>query len=179
MKYLLLIVAFLLFTNYAFSCSLLTSPTSGFDMADYIFIGEVVEVKSVKYKRGKGEAEAIGLKIKVSENVYSPKLASYYEVIPLRLYADCSVGSDTKEVHEHYPVGSQVRVVAQEAIVIKNQLADSTVRLETSIYNRGSIARNDLNESLRTSAKTFYDYKSFVERQRTTAAEEALHDSNY
>ncbi len=180
MKYLFLTVAFLLFTNYALGCKLGINPTSDFDTTHYIFIGEVVEIlESVKYESQGIIADAVGLKIKVSENVYSPKPATYFEVFPLRLTASCGLRSDTKEVREHYPVGSQVRVVAKEATVFKNQPANFIVRLETSIYNRGSIARNDLNESLRTSAKTFYDYKGFVERQRTTAVEDALFDSNY
>jgi hypothetical protein len=180
MKYLFLTVTFLLFTNYALGCKLAIDRTSNFDTAHYIFIGEVVEIlESVIYESEGIKTDAVGLKIKVSENVYSPKSAAYFEVFPLRLTASCGLSSDAKQVRAHYPVGSQVRVVAKEATVFKNQPVNSIIRLETSIYNRGSIARNDLNESLQTSAKTVYDYKGFVARQRTTAAEDALHDSNY
>lgn len=179
-KYLFFTVAFLLFTSNAFGCKLGISPTSDFDATHYIFIGEVVEViESVKYESEGIKADAVGLKIKVGENVYSPKSASYFEVFPLRLTPSCGLMSDKEEIREHYPVGSQVRAVAKEATVFQNQSTNSTFRLETSIYNRGSIARNDLSENLRTSAKTVYDYKGFVARQRTTAAEDALHDSNY
>ena len=181
MKYLLFTIGFLLFTNDAFGCKVGINPTSDFDTAQYIFIGEVVEIlESVKYESQGIEAVAVGLKIKVSENVYSPKQAAYFEVFPLRLTASCGLRSDTKEVREHYPVGSQVRVVAKEATVFKNQPANSIIRLETSIYtNKGSIARNDLNESLRTSVKTIYDYSSFIPQQRTSTAEDALVESNY
>lgn len=180
MKYLFLTGVFLIFTNYALGCKLAINPTSDFDTAHYIFIGEVIDIlEPVKYESEGMMAEAVGLKIKASENIYFPKQAAYFEVFPLRLTASCGLRSDMKQVREHYPVGSQVRVVAKEATVFKNQLANSIIRLETSIYNRGSIARNDLNERLKTSAKIFYDYKNFVERQRTTAAEDALFDSNY
>jgi hypothetical protein len=178
-KHLFLIVAFLLFTNHVFGCSLITSPISDFDATHYIFIGEVIEViESVKYESQGIKADAVGLKIKVFENVYSPKPASYFEVFPLRLTPSCGLMSDKEEIRKHYPIGSQVRVVAKEATVFKNQPVNSIVRLETSIYNKGSIARNDLNENLRTTAKTVYDYKSFVEKQGTIVTEDALFDSN-
>lgn len=181
MKYLFLTTAFLFFTTNVFGCKLGISPTSDFDTAHYIFIGEVVEVlESVKYESQGIKTDAVGLKIKVSENVYSPKPTTFFEVFPLRLTPSCGLRSDGKEIREHYPIGSQVRVIAKEATVFKYQPAESSIiRLETSIYNKGSIARNDLSDNLRTSAKSFYDYSSFVERQRTTPVEDALHDSNY
>ncbi len=58
-------------------------------------------------------------------------------------------------------------------------LAHSTIRLETSIYNRGSFSRNDLSEHLRTSGKSFYEYSGFVQKQDTTATEEFLVESKY
>jgi hypothetical protein len=87
--------------------------------------------------------------------------------------------SEMKKVREFYPVGSQVSVVAKVATTFKDEPDNSLIRLETSIYNKGSIARNDLNESLRTTAKTFYNYKSFVQRQSTTTAEDVVVVSNY
>lgn len=181
MKYLFPTIAFLLFTNSILGCKLGIQRTSDFDTTHYIFIGEVVEViESVKYESQGIKTDAVGLKIKVSENVYSPKPASFFEVFPLHLTPSCGLRSDIKEIREHYPIGSQVRVVAKEATVFKYQPAESsTIRLETSIYNSGSIARNDLSINLRTSSKSIYDYSSFVERQRTTPAEDSLHDSNY
>lgn len=181
MKYLFPTIAFLLFTSSVFGCKLGIQPTSDFDTSHYIFIGEVVEViESVEYESEGIKADAVGLKIKVSESIYSPKRTTFFEVFPLRLTASCGLRSDTKEIREHYPIGSQVRVVAKEATVFKNQSSESsTIRLETLIYNKGSVARNDLSDNLRTSAKSFYDYSSFVERQRTTPAEDTLFDSNY
>jgi hypothetical protein len=114
----------------------------------------------------------------VSENIYSPKLASHYEVFPLSLSTYCSLESEAKQVRESYPVGSQVRVVAKEATSIKHNPASSIIRLETSIFNKGSISRNDLSTKLRTSAKTIFDYKSFVITEYTTKEELAFRDSN-
>lgn len=180
-RYLLLTIAFSFFANTAFGCSLLISPTSDFDTTHYIFIGEIVEVlDNVNYDSQGVKDKAVGFKVKVSENIYSPKQATYFEVFPLRLTPSCGLMSDTKKMRELFSVGSQVRVVAKEATVFKNQpVESSTIRLETSIRNRGSFSRNDLSENLRTTAKTFYDYSSFVQKQGTTAAEDALVESNY
>jgi hypothetical protein len=155
-------------------------PISGFDREHYIFIGEVVEViESVNFKSRGVKSDAVGLKIKVSENIYLPKLASYYEVFPLRLTSWCGLMSETKEVREHYPVGSQVRVVAKEATTFKDEPVSSAIRLETSIYNKGSISRNDLSAKLKTSAKTIFDYenfsyKTFASNQYPTAVAERI-----
>lgn len=178
-KYVFLTIIFLLFTNVVFGCKMKPTLATNFDSDHYIFIGEVVEVVGpVKFDSQGEKRDAVGLKIKVSENVYLPKSATYYEVFPLRLTASCGLMSDTKEIRERYPIGSYVRVVAKESTALKDQSENSAIRLETSVYNQGSIARNDLNEDLQTSAKAVYDYKSFVERQRTTA-EDSLYDSNY
>ena len=187
MKHFFLAITFLLFSTNVFGCSIIALPTSSkFDSEQYIFIGEVVElIESVKYDsyyesdRG-NQGEALGLKIKVTENVYTPQSSTHFQVFPLRLTPSCSLMSDKEEVRQNYPIGSKVRVVAKKATIFKNQPAEnSIIRLETSIFNRGSIARNDVSESLRTSANSVYEYRSFVDRQRTTAAEFVLFDSNY
>ena len=180
-KYLFLTVAFLLFTNAIFGCKLAVPPTSDFDSAHYIFIGEIVEiVENAEYESQGMKDESIGFKVKVIENIYSPKQATYYEVFPLRLTASCGLASDTIKLLKEFTVGSQVRVVAKEATVFKSQpVENSTIRLETSIFNRGSFSRNDLSENLQSSEKSFYDYSNFVQKQRTTAEENALFESNY
>lgn len=184
MKHFFLAIVFLLSTYNAFGCSLYLSPTTDFDTTHYIFIGNVIEeIKLVKYSSRGEKLNFVGLKIKVSENIYSPKPTTYFEVFPLSLTPGCALISDTKEIREHFPVGSQVRVVAKEAdVFLKNQPVESSIiRLETSIYNRGSIARNDLSENLRISAKSFYAYDSFSfeVQQRTTEGEYVLSASNY
>src|SRR5688572_30000719 len=115
-RYLFLTVAFLFFTNAAFGCSLYIQPSSDFDATHYIFIGEIVEVlDNVDYVSQGIKDKAIGFKVKVSENTYSPKQAAYFEVFPLRLTPSCGLMSDAKELRKLFSVGSQVRVVAKEA----------------------------------------------------------------
>ena len=181
MKYLFLAIAILLFANNALGCKLALAPITNFNPAEYIFIGDIVEViESAEFESEGVKASAVGFKVKVTENIYSPKQAAYFEVFPLRLTTTCGLSSDTKKLLEQFPVGSKVRVVAAEATIFKNQPANnSTIRLETSIYNCGTFSRNDLILNLQTSANTLYDYRSFVEKERTTAAEDAMFESNY
>ncbi|HEY8561616.1 MAG TPA: hypothetical protein VIL74_14670 [Pyrinomonadaceae bacterium] len=70
--------------------------------------------------------------------------------------------------------------MAKEATAIKGEdLEKSDIRLETSVYNQGIFTRNDLNEEMRTSAESVYEYKSFIEKVRASFAEDGLFDANY
>jgi len=160
---------------------LFIAPVSHFDTAHYIFIGEIVEViKNVKYESRGVKGEAVGFKVKVSENIYSQKQAAYFEVFPLHLTPSCGLSSYTKELLEQFSVGSRVRVVAKETTVFKNSSGENSItRLDTSIYNHGSFSKNDVSANLQTSAKSIYDYSSFTAKQRKTAADDALVASNY
>lgn len=178
-KYLLLSITLLLSANYAFGCMMSFPHTPDFDKTHYMFIGEVVGIaEALNFKSGEIKKDAVGLKIKVAENIYSPKLASHYEVFPLSLSTYRSLESEAKHLKESYPIGSQVRVVAKQATSIERNPASSIIRLETSIFNKGSISRNDLSAKLRTSAKTIFDYKSFVITDYRTKEEQAFRASN-
>ena len=180
LKYLFLAVTLILSAQHVLGCKMSLPPLS-FDTDHYVFTGEVVEIiENVKYNLDGNEADAVGLKIKVSNNIYSPKEAVYFEVFPFRSTPWCALKSDAERVREQFPVGSQVRVVAKEATILRKYSAESSiVQLQVSGRDRSSIARNDLSDELRTSAKTFYDYSSFRERSRTTPAEDVLVDSNH
>lgn len=178
---------FLLLTNAAFGCSIVTDlPVSDNPIivkgkslfpapkpAQYVFIGEVVEIINVaKPKSDENRTNAEGLKVKVTENIYSPQTTSYYEILPLRIYPDCSLQGETG-LKRTFPIGSKVRVIAHEATIYKKLSDENFVpRLETSIKNNGSIVRNDLNENTKSSADSFYDYSSFALKKPTTQIEE-------
>lgn len=181
------IVVFLVFINVAFGCSIVTDlPISDNPIifkgkllfpapkpAQYVFIGEVVEIISVaKPQSDKNQTDAEGLKVKVTENIYSLQSASFYEILPLRIYPDCSLQGETG-LKKAFPVGSKVRVIAQEATIYKYLSDEKSVpRLETSIKNNGSIVRNDLNENTKSSADSYYDYSSFASKKPMTQEEE-------
>ncbi len=138
----------------------------------YVFIGEVVGiVKATKNEVGENRMNAEGVKVKVTENIYSPQTASYFEVFPLSLYPDCSSQGQIG-LEKVFPLGSQVRVVAFDATIYKKQsTADSTIRLETSFYNHGRLVRNDLNKTLRVTASSVFDYSVFSIEKPTSAEE--------
>jgi hypothetical protein len=179
-RMLFLIIGFLLSTNITFGCSMIV----GLPVPDNpIWIngkllrqppGEVVEI--IKVSKPKSEdyrSDAEALKIKVTEYVYSTKQTTYFEVLPLRIYPDCSLQGETG-LNQDFPVGSKVRVIAEEASIYKKDSDNSITRLETSMMNQGSITRNDLDESLKTSAESFYDYSRFAVKKPTTLEEEIL-----
>lgn len=181
-KYFFLLVTFLFFSSSAtFGCTLGIPPISDFDPTHYIFIGEIVEVmENVKYQSQGIQDKAVGFKVKVTENIYAPKQAAYFEVFPLSLTSSCGLMSDTKKLRDQFSVGSKIRVVAKRATVFNDQSTEnSVVRLETSIFNRGSFSRNDLSENLRSSATSIYDCSKFIQKERTNSAEDALIESNY
>ena len=165
-----------------FGCSLRVAPISQFDTAQYVFIGEVIGVvgplKSEAKKADGGEAW--GLRIKVVDKIFLPQTpASHFDVFPYDLTAWCGLsGWKSEELSKYYPIGSQVRVIAKETTLLESKLPDGNIRLETSIYNRGSIARNSESD-LNTSAESLYDYKRYADRRRTSAEEDPLFDSNY
>jgi hypothetical protein len=140
----------------------------------YVFIGEIVGiVKVAKNEVGENRMAAEGLKVKVTENIYSPQLAAYFEVFPLRMYTDCSSQGQTG-LERVFPIGSQVRVVAFDATIYKKQsVEDSISRLETTYYNHGSIVRNDLKEGFRASANSVFDYSGF-NIEKPTITEEII-----
>ncbi|MDQ4119935.1 MAG: hypothetical protein M3209_00525 [Acidobacteriota bacterium] len=116
----------------------------------------------------------------MKESIYSTYSASNYQVFPLQLTASCGLQSyKDDELKERFPIGSEVRVVASIAERIENKSPDNIIRFETSVYNRGSISRNDLSEKLRTSADRIYDYKDYDWRQPTTQEEWNLFGSQY
>ncbi len=86
----------------------------------YVFIGEVVGiVKATKNEVGENRMDAEGLKVKVTENIYAPQSAAYFEIFPLRMDSDCSSQGQTG-LERVFPIGSQVRVIASDATIYKN-----------------------------------------------------------
>ncbi len=190
MQRLFILIAFFVFTNTVYGCLMAQLPTED-DPAKqafllgkplyskevskptyYVFIGEVVGIiKATKAEVGEKRMDAEGLKIKVTENVYLSQPAAYYEVFPTHLYPDCSSQGVTG-LEKVFPLGSQVRVVAFDATIYKKQsVVESTIRLETSYFNHGTIVRNDLNKAFRTSATSVFDYSGFSLEKPTTTDE--------
>ena len=165
--------------DVSLGCSILLKPLKEFDKSQYVFIGEVVDIVGKDVAEGI-EGEAIGLRVKVTEMIYSPDpSAPYFEVFPLGLTPSCgSMYWERDDIHRQFPVGSQVKVIAGGATVLDRDRANSAIRLEVTAENRGSISRNDLGEGLKSSADSGYDYKSFTERGPTPSVGDPLFWAN-
>jgi hypothetical protein len=144
----LLILAFLVFAHVAYGCSITVLPVEdnpktreillgkplykkeAVKSTFYVFIGEVVGiVKAEKNEIPPNLPDAEGVKVKVTENVYTPQSGKYYEVFPLTMDADCSLRGQT-DWQKSFPIGSKVRVVAFDATIYKKQSSpDSVTRL--------------------------------------------------
>ena len=148
----------------SFGCSLATNSIKKFNANEYLFIGEVVgytklyekappkydtEVKSKTGKVYKDWAEtptrAIGLIVKIEQNIYTPKLPNkFFEVIPYALQADCSFqGKYTSEfeLSKEFPIASKVRVIGGESNTFST--FSNQDNLQIAVYNHFGLARND------------------------------------
>lgn len=164
MKYLFLIVFCVssLFVQTVFSCSLAGKSLSGFDDSEYIFIGEIIGYTHAVESSELG-GKAFGLMVKPKENIYLPKTPkSYFEVFPVILWADCSLGgTQIEKLKSNFPLNSEVRVIAKEAKILANNLPDNNIRLEDRPDELGSIVLNYENEKRMTSNEAVFDYKTF------------------
>ncbi|HZH30664.1 MAG TPA: hypothetical protein VEY11_07860 [Pyrinomonadaceae bacterium] len=150
-------------------CSLAATPVKGFDPAEYIFTGEVVNIVG-PFESKKFKGKTWGLKVKVDEAIYLPKTpAGYFEVFPYELGADCLTGGTSKEkLEKYYPVGTKIKVIAKEAKLLPVSPSGGNIRLEDLPGSPGSVSRNNYEDGrLMASARPVFDYKNY--RQVTPA----------
>jgi hypothetical protein len=170
-----------LFPKVSLGCSLALDPISEFDSSQYVFIGEVLGIVGpFRSAASKAHGELRGIRVNLKDPVYLPRSpAVYFEVFPYKLTPWCGLeGWKNEELLRFYPTGSQIRVIAKESTLLESSVPGGNVRLEASIYNRGSIARDFPEKSLFTSTDSTYDYGKYNERKRTSADEEPLFYSN-
>lgn len=164
MKRILLTIsfAFVFFAQTIFGCTLAGKPLSDFDATEYIFIGEVVGYAQ-PLESAKLHGKAHGLIVKVRESVSLPKAPkTHFEIFPIALWVDCSLGGINLEELKKFPIGSEIRVVAKEAEILPNNLPDGNIRLEDRPDELGSLALNTDEKGKRmSSANSVFDYKSF------------------
>ena len=156
LKHLSLVLLFIgSLSRPGWGCTIIVHPITGFDLSEYIFIGEVVDIVGPiqpKYVVG----EAWGLAIRVEAEVFLPrKSRSNYEVFRFNRESDCSLeGESMKELLKAYPIGSKVRVVAREFVAPKSM--DGSIRLTST--NLG-IVPNDYKAGDWLSRE--YNYKTY------------------
>lgn len=157
------LLVLLLQSNISFGCTLGLRPLRGFDRNEYIFIGEVVGIVG-SFESGRFREKAWGLRIRVDDPVYLPRTpASYFEVIPYELWADCSTaGTSEEELIREFPIGSKVKVIAKEARLLPSRLSDGNIRLEILPGSLGSISRNYYEDGrLMSSSQSVFDYQAY------------------
>lgn len=149
----------------SWGCSLAVPPVKGFDPGEYIFTGEVISIVG-PFESKKFRGKAWGLKVKVEDAIYLPKApASYFEVFPYELWADClTAGTSKEELEKDYPVGSKIKVIAKEAKLLPGMLSGGNIRLEDLPSSPGSVSRNYYEDGRQmTSARPVFDYRNYKE----------------
>lgn len=145
-----------------FGCTLAGKSLGDFDAKEYIFIGEVVGYTN-PIKSPKLRDEATGLIVKIKESIYLPKNPkNYLEVFPIQLWADCSEGGKAiDELKKEFPINSEVRVIAKEAMILPN-LTEGNIRLEDRPEELGSITlQTDETKKFMSSRDKTFAYKAF------------------
>jgi hypothetical protein len=172
----LIVFALVVFAETIFACTLVTKPIGKLDETEYVFIGEVAgytePVESAKLKSG-----AYGLIVKVKEQVFLPKTPkTHFEVFPIELWSDCSEsGTQIGNLKKHFPLYAEIRVIAKEAGILPNNLADGNIRLEVRPGESSSIVLNYNKKGQRlTSADSVYDYKAFDYERAESGSETGL-----
>jgi hypothetical protein len=170
LPFLFILFACVVAPRASLGCTLGLPPVKGFDPTEYVFTGEVTDIVG-PFESAEFEGRAWGLKVKVDEAVYLPKtLGGSFEVFPYNLGADCStMGVSREELEKHYPMGSKVKVIAQEARLLKGKPGEDDVRLEIQPDSLGNVSRNYYEDGrLMTSADSVFDYRDY---KRVTPAD--------
>lgn len=193
MKRLILLAPLVLvFDHVALGCSIVRTPVSDTPIvvqgkllsppplpAEYVFIGEVVEIVPVAAKRSSDalSTNVEGLKIKVISNIHSVTQAAYYEVVPLQRWPDC-VLRGSADLRWSFPIGSKLRIVGKKAVVYAStDSADKLVRVEVGDFDT-TIGHND-SPGFESTAESTYDYKTFSAKNPSTDAERQAYQANY
>ncbi len=143
-----------------FACSIVHSPPDKFDPNEYIFTGKVIEhVFSIGVNP---QFEYNGILVEIKEEIYIPgEWSKFYEIYPLSLGADCSLGPRDKLFIENYfPIGSEIRVVAKLTNIKFQYPISSHIKLEVSPVNSFKLSQNLMNiPDLYSTRESVYNYE--------------------
>ena len=150
------VALWLCLTAVASGCSIVIRPVTKFDPSEYIFTGEVIGYVGPQQSEHIS-GDAWGLLVSLGGSVHLPKTpAGYFEVFSYGLGADCSVlGTPRDELVRRYPVGSKVKVIAQESKL--DVPGDGNIRLVDSPGSNGLIMKAGEGEA-GVPLESVYDY---------------------
>ena len=151
-----ILILFTVSIGYVHGCSLAQGPPIaifGPDHYHYIFVGEVVgyteEMRSPKFI-----GPIRGLKVKPLESFNLPIATDdYYEIFKYGVDASCQ----PLPTNAVYPIGTKLRIVANESILLPNRTPEKRVRLESQIFDRFSV--DDPTNGFSSLETAFFDYK--------------------
>lgn len=154
--FILLIVTLPTFT---FGCSQAFAKVSRFPKDIYVFTGKVIGYTD-GFDSKEIQSKAFGLKIEAIDILNAPrKTSGFYEVFPFGVEADCSpIAYDLEELKRTFTVGSEVRVMADEARLLPNLNQSSQIRLEAQRLL--TVEKNDLENNYTFSTDSFFNYKN-------------------
>jgi hypothetical protein len=175
------ILSFTFSVGQALGCTLAGKTISQFDASEYVFIGTVTGyTKSVGFdankpskatqpidstrlaENEKRSSGVTGLIVRVREFVYLPKPGVEFEVFQYDLRADCAlVGMSLSALETAFPINSEVRVIAKEAVFL-TEPANDRIRLEDRPSEQGQvIANSDKGADPLSLMKSVFDYKGY------------------
>ena len=136
-----------------FACQVAAYKPSKFDPTEYVFIGEVTGfTESIDFERNKPPYSDLlhdeslkrtnGLMVKVSDVVFVPSEQLEFEVFVYGIGSGCELlGRTLERLQSDFPIGSEVIVVASEALQIPKISRNGGKRLEV-YFSRGVFETN-------------------------------------
>lgn len=155
-------------STICFPCSMVQlpgPPIAKVNKSTYILVGEVIGFTDVIKSRVKNDGfstvdkfygEGRGYKIKPIEVINLPIAPNdYYEFYTFGINSMCS----PMILDAYLPVGTKIRLVANEASLLPNRGFENRVRLETKIFDIFSVVNE--NELFTSQTNIYFDYKNW------------------
>ncbi len=171
-KFISILIFIFVFDSIIFACSMkqmLSPPIANADKQSYIFVGEVIgytEIFKSKIKAGTFEGddkfygEGKGLIIKPLEIINMPNSSGdYVELFKFGVTPWCL----PKIYDAPFPIGTKLRIIANEATVLPNRSPENRIRLESKIFDRLSIIKE--TDEFNNTATSVFDYKTWKSLQ--------------
>jgi hypothetical protein len=167
------------FAELALGCSLVLNPVSKFDREEFVFIGKIkgyTDANASKATANNPSFKTYGLVIQIKESVFLPETppSGQFEVYPIVLFSDCSLGGTKIDgaygLRETFPVGAEIRVIARRSAIMPDSANKNIIRLEDVPGGSSSVTVNtDEDGRSVASAGTYFDYSNYdVERGRNS-----------
>lgn len=140
-------------------------PIAKVDKQKYIFVGEVIGyTETIKSKINSGTlqgddkfyGEGRGLKIKPFEIINMPNSSDdYVELFQFGVTPWCL----PKVSDAPFPIGTKLRIIADEATVLPNRSPENRIRIESNIFDHLSVVSE--TDEFNVNTASVFDYKNW------------------